>query len=255
MCPSGTSFSVKPSIGIAGRAASVPTVKEATPTATDGGVMDPPEVAPPEGAPDGSVPVADGFTPGALGVPDPCGSVPSPEPPPSNSRGTATATATAAATIPAMSAVRRLPPSLGRPGSNPSTSGRAGSGVSDATSYTFHSPGTPFSSRTPSGSNRRAEPAARSRTVDVTTISPAPARPATRAPMWTAIPPTFLPMTSHSPACRPARTGMPFDHMDSTMAAAARTPSLGASKAAKNPSPAVSISRPRNRRTSRRAVS
>ena len=42
-----------------------------------------------------------------------------------------------------------------------------------------------------------------------TSTSPAPARAATRAPMWTAIPPTSSPISSLSPVCRPARISMP----------------------------------------------
>src|SRR5215471_3068254 len=49
----------------------------------------------------------------------------------------------------------------------------------------------------------RPEPATRSFTVLETSTSPGPARAETRAPMWTAMPPTSSPMISHSPVCRP----------------------------------------------------
>ena len=60
-------------------------------------------------------------------------------------------------------------------------------------------PGTPFSVNGPCSSKLIPDPATRSRTVLVTSVSPDPARPATRAPMWTAIPARSSPRTSHSP--------------------------------------------------------
>jgi hypothetical protein len=54
-------------------------------------------------------------------------------------------------------------------------------------------------------------------------------------------------MTSHSPVWRPARTSSPRRRTSRTTAHAHRTPRAGASNAARNPSPAVSISRPSNR--------
>jgi hypothetical protein len=62
--------------------------------------------------------------------------------------------------------------------------------------------------------------------------------------MTTVIPATLAPMTSHSPVCTPARTSMPNDRTAEVIASAQRTARSGVWKTAKNPSPAVSISRP-----------
>ena len=51
-------------------------------------------------------------------------------------------------------------------------------------------------------------------------------------------------MTSHSPVCTPARTCSPSDPTAAMIDSAQRTARSGASNSAKNPSPAVSISRP-----------
>ena len=72
-----------------------------------------------------------------------------------------------------------------------------------------------------------------------------------QAPIWTAIPPISSPMISHSPLCRPARTSSLCDCIPCGTAQAQRTARAGPSKAAKNPSPVVLISRPRNRASSR----
>ena len=63
-----------------------------------------------------------------------------------------------------------------------------------------HSPGIPFSATSPRSVNGIPEPATRSFTVLETTTSPAEAFDATRAPMWTAMPPIFPSTISHSPA-------------------------------------------------------
>jgi len=89
--------------------------------------------------------------------------------------------------------------------------------------------------------------ATRSRTVCETSTSLASAIEATRAPMLTAIPATFESAISHSPVWMPARIGTSSSRMSSLIARAHRIARAGPSKLAKNPSPAVSISRPRKR--------
>ena len=88
------------------------------------------------------------------------------------------------------------------------------------------------------------EPATRSRTVLETSTSPGPACETIRAPMLTAMPPGFCPRSSHSPVCNPARISSPRSATASRTAIAQRIARAGPSKVAKNPSPAVSISRP-----------
>src|SRR5512132_1069417 len=83
--------------------------------------------------------------------------------------------------------------------------------------------------------NRTSEPVRVSLTVWVTRISPGPASEATLAPR-----------------CTPARTSTPRSHMPSPMAWAHDKAAAGESNEAKKPSPAVSISRPRYFRSSRR---
>jgi hypothetical protein len=61
-----------------------------------------------------------------------------------------------------------------------------------------HSPGTPLSVRLPRSAKRKPEPATKSFTVLDTKTSCAPASEATRAPMWTAMPPTSSPIISPS---------------------------------------------------------
>ena len=58
--------------------------------------------------------------------------------------------------------------------------------------------------------------------LDTSTISLAPAKALTRAPMCTAIPPMSSPRTSHSPVCNPARTSMPSACTASRIAMAQR---------------------------------
>ncbi len=115
-----------------------------------------------------------------------------------------------------------------------------------------HWSGTPFSSWEPRSSNCRPDPATRSRTVELTRTSLAPARADTRAPMWTAMPRTASPATSTSPVCRPARISMPSERTARTAADAHRTARPGPSNTARKPSPAVSTSRPRKRASSPR---
>src|SRR6266545_6413829 len=89
-----------------------------------------------------------------------------------------------------------------------------------------------------------SEPTVRSRTVLETRISPVPAAAITRAPMWTAIPPTSAPRSSLSPVWRPARISRPNARSSSRSAVAQRTPLPGPSKVARMPSPVDLISRP-----------
>ena len=83
------------------------------------------------------------------------------------------------------------------------------------------------------------EPATRSLTVLETSTSPGSASFATRAPMCTAIPPTFLFITSHSPVWSPARTSSPSSPTLSAIADAQRIARAGPSNDVKKPSPAV----------------
>ena len=92
---------------------------------------------------------------------------------------------------------------------------------------------------------RGPNPATRSFTVRETSTSEAPAMPPIRAPMLTAIPPTFPAIVSTSPVWRPTRISIPSGFTASTAAWAQRTARAGPSKEAKNPSPAVSTSLPR----------
>ena len=78
-----------------------------------------------------------------------------------------------------------------------------------------------------------------------TSISPVAASAATRAPMWTAIPPSFSPIGSTSPVRSPAPISNPSSRTPRMIAQAQRMPRAGPSNAAKKPSPAVSTSRPR----------
>ena len=113
--------------------------------------------------------------------------------------------------------------------------------------YSCQRPGTPFNSVVPRSLNSRSDPATRSLTVEETRISPGRACAARRAPMLTAMPVSLSPMTSHSPVCRP---GADFETESADglpIAWAQRIARIGPSKVAKKPSPAVSISRPRNR--------
>src|SRR6266545_3682175 len=73
--------------------------------------------------------------------------------------------------------------------------------------------------------------------------------------MWTAMPPTSSPMTSHSPVCRPTRTSRSRSRRAATIASAQRTACDGApSKAMRNASPIVLTSRPPKRSISRRTA-
>src|SRR5215210_40764 len=115
-----------------------------------------------------------------------------------------------------------------------------------------HAVGTPFSSCSPRSSNSIPEPPTRSFTVEETSTSPPPASAATRAPVETAIPASLPSWSSHSPVWTPARISRPSPRIPSTSACAHRIARAGPSKLAKNPSPAVSFSSPRNRLSSRR---
>jgi len=129
-----------------------------------------------------------------------------------------------------------------------------GSVPSRTSAHRRHSPGTPLSSCRPRSLKSRPDPATRSRRVPDTRTSPGRAADITLLAMCTAIPPIFLPAASASPACKPARIERPSLASAATIASAARTASAGCSKMTKNPSPAVSTSRPRNRWSSRRTA-
>ena len=105
----------------------------------------------------------------------------------------------------------------------------------------------PFKSCSPRSTNVSPEPATKSLTVWETSTSEGPAEAPTRAPMFTAVPPSLPSIVSHSPVCSPALASMPSPFTPSTMACAQRIARAGPSNDAKNPSPTVSISVPRNR--------
>ena len=103
-----------------------------------------------------------------------------------------------------------------------------------------------MSVETPRSVKSMPEPATRSRIVAVTRISLGSAAARTLAAVWTAIPPTFRPLGSTSPKWRPARISSPSGRSASMMAMAHTIACAGRSNIAKKPSPAVSISLPRN---------
>ena len=72
--------------------------------------------------------------------------------------------------------------------------------------------------------------------------------------MWTAIPATSSPTSSHSPVCRPARTLSPSAATASTISLAQRTARAGPSKVARKPSPIVLTSVPRQRASASRTT-
>src|SRR5438093_8036551 len=116
----------------------------------------------------------------------------------------------------------------------------------EPTAKSRQSPGTPFSAGGPRSSKRNPEPATRSLTVLEPKTSSGPANAATRAPMCSAMPPSLSPSTSHSPVCKPARIVTPASRTASLIEHAQRMARAGPSNVARKPSPAVSISRPRN---------
>jgi len=87
--------------------------------------------------------------------------------------------------------------------------GRIGTRRSHRTANSRHGSWTPLRLWVPRSSNWMADPATRSLTVLDTRTSPGPASAATRAPMWTAMPPMSSPISSHSPVCSPARIWRP----------------------------------------------
>ena len=111
--------------------------------------------------------------------------------------------------------------------------------------YRCHGSGTPLSWCSPRSSKTRPEPATRSLTVELTRTSEGPARAPTRAPMWTAMPPTSAPSSSISPVWQPARTSRPSGFTASQIACAHFTARAGPSKVARKPSPMVLTSVPR----------
>ena len=78
----------------------------------------------------------------------------------------------------------------------------------------------------------------------LTSTCPGPAWAITLAARCTPTPVTASPSSSTSPVCSPARISIPNGATAATAAAAARTAEAGASNRARNPSPAVSTSRP-----------
>ena len=105
---------------------------------------------------------------------------------------------------------RRIPgrgPGVGVDASSASTDPAGGPWRSTARSCQV--PGTPRSSTLPWSSNPVHEPTTRSRTVQETRMSPAPAWPQILAAMCTAIPPMSASSSSHSPVWMPARTRCP----------------------------------------------
>ena len=116
-------------------------------------------------------------------------------------------------------------------------------------------PPSPLSSCSPRSVNSSPDPATRSRTVAVTSVSPLSAMPDTRAATFTAMPRGFSPRTrSTSPVCTPARIWTPSVESACWMPSAQRIARAGPSKTAKKPSPAVSISSPAKRSSSRRTT-
>ena len=78
----------------------------------------------------------------------------------------------------------------------------------------------------------------------LTSTCPGPAWPITLAARCTPTPVTASPSISTSPVCSPARISIRNGVTVATAATAARTAEAGASNRARNPSPAVSTSRP-----------
>jgi hypothetical protein len=117
-----------------------------------------------------------------------------------------------------------------------------------------HSPGTPLRGYVPRSTKCRPDPDTKSFTVLETSTSSGSACAATRAPMCTAMPTSFSPMMVHSPVWTPVRSLMPNARTVSRVIHAHRMARAGPSKVARNPSPAVSTSRPRNRASSRRMM-
>jgi hypothetical protein len=91
-------------------------------------------------------------------------------------------------------------------------------------------------------------------TDDGTSTSPGPATDITRAAVFTMRPPALPSTCSSCPKLTPALTSMPRVRTPPAAATAHLIASTGRSKVTKNPSPAVSFSRPPNRRISRRTI-
>ncbi len=120
------------------------------------------------------------------------------------------------------------------------------------TAYSRRSPSTPLRDRGPRSSNSKPAPSTASRTERDTSTSPGAASAMTRAAMWTPIPPTFFPLPSTSPVWIPQRISSAASRTVERIASAQAIARAGTSKTARKPSPAVLISRPANRRSSRR---
>ena len=121
---------------------------------------------------------------------------------------------------------------------------------------TRRGPSIPFSSCSPRSSNSRPEPATRSRVVELTSTSAAPPIDMIRAATCTAMPRGLSPEgRSTSPVCTPARTSSSSSSSASRMASPHRIARAGPSKSARKLSPAVSISSPSKRSSSRESPS
>ena len=105
-----------------------------------------------------------------------------------------------------------------------------------------HRPGRPFGACEPRSANFKPAPATRSVTTLETKTSPGAQCAMTRAAACTAMPPTSRPLSSISPACRPARHGRPICFALVWNASAHRTPRPGPPNVARTPS-AVALMR------------
>ena len=123
------------------------------------------------------------------------------------------------------------------------------------TAKSFQLPGTPFSSCSPRSTNSMPEPTTRSRTVLETTISPVPASacsPALRCGRPGRRDRRRAPRTHRYAARSEGR--LPLPAVACRMLSAQRMARAGPSKQAKNPSPVVLISRPRETLSSSRTI-
>ena len=181
----------------------------------------------------------------------------SPASPPIRNHATAP-TAITPTTSPAISAVRLARAgkmSRRRAAACSSSSGGATSAPSTpVTLERRNSPSRPFNRWTPCSANVMPAPDTISRTDAGTSTSPGPPTDITRAAVFTTSPPGLPPADSSSPKLTPARISIPSSRTASVAATAQRIASAGRSNVAKNPSPAVSISRPPNRPSCRRMM-
>src|SRR5262249_46688406 len=123
-----------------------------------------------------------------------------------------------------------------------------------STAYSRHSSGTPLRRWVPRSTKPSREPATRSLTVLDTSTSSGPAAARMRAAMWTAMPPTSSPISSHSPVWSPVRTWIPSRRTRWRIEQAQRIARAGPSNVASTPSPVGFTSRPRKAARSFRQV-